>query len=842
MVVKDFFKKITFNGVKFLGFFLLIFSILGLIQSLYSLKTYINRGSSGLDSDWKKNNRERIITKIEDGSPASEAGLKVGDIITKINGHKLDKENSDMLKIRGNPIAGSKLFLTVKRDNKIKNIEIVRKLDPLFDRLITILFSLIMPFLMMAYIFVGLWGILKSSYSFEIILITMVCFTFGCIMYVPYSVTKVFTFISEYLYFFEIKNYLGFLALFAPSFWLYLFMNFPKKNKFCKEHKILTLVLIFSWPIATMILGLLFRLSNISGFIFFSSSLILVFLGIKILARALKQAKNILQKRQLRLILFGIKVGGLSIISGWSFVLIFILLMKWFSFLQWIILPCFLITHIIGLIIPFTFLNSFFHRQLLETESALKRRMRYWVATLFLFFSYLIVIFVIVKLIIENFHLKDPSLIILFVLLTAITFYPLNTKLHTWLERKFYPEKTKYRENLKGYIKKLPGFIDATNLLKNFSDWIEETMGIKPAFAFAIGKNNLEGVPFRVEQKNSIVKRIKHGSNFFWDEITDEYKKEINTQERNWAMSNGISITLPMISYGELVGTLNIGKKSNKEDFSGGDLEIFKEASDQTAQALQNIRLLADSLEKKRLDKELELAREIQSQLLPQEIPYVKGLNLYGKMKPCFEVGGDYFDIISIDENKAVLALGDVSGKGAGAALLMANLQAGIRSVLRFSCSLPDILFEINNIICENTSPAQFITFFIGIWDYKTRTFQYVNAGHNPPILIKADKSLTKLSSTGLILGVLPDSKFTSEKITLSYNDVLTIFTDGIEETFNSKQEEFGTDRIIQILEENIQKSPEHIANAIFLKLEEFSKGTPTHDDSTLIIAKVIKK
>jgi sigma-B regulation protein RsbU (phosphoserine phosphatase) len=843
MKIKEYPKKIIHYGIRFIGLFLLFFSFMALIHSFFCLRVYIKSGSIGINHELGENGTALIITSVTKESAAAKAGLKVGDTIVQINGNKLNRHNYGRLEIWGEPIAGSKITFKAKRKNKVIDFVVERRLNTLFDRMITLLFSLIMPLLMLSYVLAGLWGLIKNPFSFETILISIVCFSFGLLMYTPFGLPFASSPISKYFYLYEIKEFLSNLIAFAPAFWLTLFLIFPEKNKFYQKHKFLTSCLIFSLPILVIIIHILYPPSNMSALILLFTAVVYILLGIWILARASKRLSSVLRKRQLRLILFGLKFGGLSIISGWMSLFVLALLTKWQHFLSWIVLPYFLLSHIGGLIIPFTFLNSFFHKKLLETENALKRKLRYIIATVILFLSYICVAYIIGKLIIENFHLQDPSLIIIFVLLIATTFYPLNNRIQIWLERKFYPEKTKYQEALKDFVRELTGAIEGVYLLEKLSKWIEKVMRIRPVIAFAIGGGVDQEIPFYPDRKNSVTKHIKDGSNFFWDEIIDENKHQINQKEKRWVQKNSVSITIPMISYGKLVGVLNVGQKSNKEDFSGTDLEIIKEASLHTAIALQNVILQAESLEKKRLDKELQVARDIQAQLLPQEIPRVKGLQVYGKMRPCFEVGGDYFDMILIDENKMVLAVGDVSGKGAGAALLMANLQAGLRSALRFSRSLPDILFEINNIVNQNTNSAQFITFFVGIWDYLSQTFQYVNAGHNPPLLLKSDEQeVNLLSPTGMVLGVLPDVEFSSEQVKLFPGDVLAIYTDGIEETFNPQQEEFGVERITQILVRDKHLDPEKITDNLFRKVEEFSEGTPTHDDSTIIIAKVVKE
>jgi len=293
-----------------------------------------------------------------------------------------------------------------------------------------------------------------------------------------------------------------------------------------------------------------------------------------------------------------------------------------------------------------------------------------------------------------------------------------------------------------------------------------------------------------------------------------------------------------MISRGESVGLLSIGKKKNNEDFTGDDLEIFKEAALHTASALQNVKLRAQQMEKKRMDKELEVARNIQNRLLPRKIPEINGLQLHGEYQPCYEVGGDYFDVIPMGNDKTALVVADVSGKGAGAALLMSNLQASLKMAISVDLPLEKIVFKVNNMLYENSLSSQFITFFIGVWDNRGKTLQYINAGHNPPMVIRTGSRLKKLSPTGMALAIKPDQTYKSQEVSLAVNDSLFIYTDGIEEFFNHRLEAFGIDRMIRVFKESSRLHPRDAIMELFRELKEFAEGKPgLHCDDLTIIA-----
>jgi sigma-B regulation protein RsbU (phosphoserine phosphatase) len=232
------------------------------------------------------------------------------------------------------------------------------------------------------------------------------------------------------------------------------------------------------------------------------------------------------------------------------------------------------------------------------------------------------------------------------------------------------------------------------------------------------------------------------------------------------------------------------------------------------------------------------MARRIQKQLLPQQLPEIKGLDCYGVSQPCFEVAGDYYDIITMNDGNTVFVIADVSGKGAGSALIMANLQASIRLGIHLSDSLSDFVSRVNDLIYSNTSDSEFVTFFMGIWVPAENALYYVNAGQNPPIILKHSGEILMLDATGLILGILKAEKYETKKINLEKGDLALIYTDGLEEALNRNDELFGTERIVNSLKINKNISPSDIIKNLLNETNEFTDGDPLHDDVTLIVLK----
>ncbi|HWA05591.1 MAG TPA: PP2C family protein-serine/threonine phosphatase, partial [Ignavibacteria bacterium] len=193
---------------------------------------------------------------------------------------------------------------------------------------------------------------------------------------------------------------------------------------------------------------------------------------------------------------------------------------------------------------------------------------------------------------------------------------------------------------------------------------------------------------------------------------------------------------------------------------------------------------------------------------------------------------------INNDEGNTFMVIADVSGKGAGAAMIMANLQASIRVGLEITEDFSEFIARINNHVFRNTSSSEFITLFIGAWEPSTKLFHYINAGHNPPVMIDAEGSITTLNATGLILGVLPDQKYERKAIHIQPGSVIAIFTDGLEEAMNPEGEILGQDRIIESLKDSKDLSCKEIVQIIQNRAIEFCQGRPLHDDLTMIVIK----
>jgi sigma-B regulation protein RsbU (phosphoserine phosphatase) len=236
------------------------------------------------------------------------------------------------------------------------------------------------------------------------------------------------------------------------------------------------------------------------------------------------------------------------------------------------------------------------------------------------------------------------------------------------------------------------------------------------------------------------------------------------------------------------------------------------------------------------MEEELNVARNIQKKLLPKAFPSIESYEIYGVNHSSKQVGGDYYDIISLDDQRIALAIGDVSGKGVPASLLMANLQAALRVLIKIDLPLNEVVSRLNHLIYENTTTDKFITFFVAILNIKTHELEYVNAGHNNPVLRKRSGELIFLDKGGLILGVLPEYTYELGQAKLQPGDLLLAYTDGVNEAVNEKGDEWGEEALYDLVRQHNQNEPiQELIDRILVAIDKFAGNIPQADDVTML-------
>jgi phosphoserine phosphatase RsbU/P len=245
--------------------------------------------------------------------------------------------------------------------------------------------------------------------------------------------------------------------------------------------------------------------------------------------------------------------------------------------------------------------------------------------------------------------------------------------------------------------------------------------------------------------------------------------------------------------------------------------------------------------EKERFSKELEIAKGIQESFLPDSAPEIPGIELVAKNIPALEVGGDFYDFIPIAKDRWGLVIADVSGKGVPAALFMALSRTLIRASTMTNADPAGSISHANKMICEDSKTSMFVTLFYAILDSREMTLNYVNAGHNPPLLLQgASSDVRLLKAKGIALGVMDDAELQSVKVDLKPGDVLVLYTDGVTEAINDKEEEFGEERLLAIITKNRDRPAQEIMDTILAAITDYAGDRPQYDDITLMVMRAV--
>ncbi len=286
-------------------------------------------------------------------------------------------------------------------------------------------------------------------------------------------------------------------------------------------------------------------------------------------------------------------------------------------------------------------------------------------------------------------------------------------------------------------------------------------------------------------------------------------------------------------------GLLAVADKESRRGvgpFPAGDRRTLALFANQAAIALENARLHRQALEKERLERELDLAAEIQRQILPRALPDVDGYELVGWNRPARQVGGDYYDLRRIGDARLSLVVGDVSGKGMPAALMVSTLHSALRLLQGRSGLAPEFLEDLNGHILESGAAKKFITLLAAELEPASGRLTYLNAGHNPGLLMRSDGGVEELRASGLPLGLLPGIRYAAREAEVGRGDLLCMYTDGITEAENPADEEFGLARLVACLAAHRELPLGEVVAAIDEATTRFAEGLPQRDDQTVIL------
>jgi len=458
---------------------------------------------------------------------------------------------------------------------------------------------------------------------------------------------------------------------------------------------------------------------------------------------------------------------------------------------------------------------------------------------------------------------------IVFVFIVLFLRLRIARPLSLWIDRRFFREAYSVDQVLVELSEQARSFTETEPLLRTITERISQTLHVERiAFLLRHGKlfqlQYAQGIPSTIDvslAENSSTMRalaIDRSPKRVFREHPDPWLQLAAPAEVSVLDGLEAELLLPLPGRSSLIGVMALGPKLSEEPYSRSDRRLLSSVALQTGLAIENNALVhhlaEESSQRQRIDREIEIARQVQERLLPQIYPLVKGLDFAGFSRTAQEVGGDYYDFIALDNGRLGIAVGDVSGKGISAALLMASIRSALHG-LTFSgtLSLARIIEGLNRIIYDSSTSNRFVTFFFGEYDPSTRTLDYVNAGHNAPVLLRPTAPghdsfcspegpcmVERLETGGPVLGIFTDVQYEQGRCQLQPYDILIAFTDGISEAMTANYEEWGEERLIAAAKLSTQRSAQDLVTALVQCADRFTAGAPQNDDLSLVVLKVL--
>jgi sigma-B regulation protein RsbU (phosphoserine phosphatase) len=435
----------------------------------------------------------------------------------------------------------------------------------------------------------------------------------------------------------------------------------------------------------------------------------------------------------------------------------------------------------------------------------------------------------------------------------------LGSRFQNWLDRRFFREAYNAELILNELAGQARTFTDSHSLIETVAHRISEVLHV-PQITVLLS----QGESFRVQQSlglnvngtlalsttGSTIRHLTHTAipAVVDHKTPDRWLEEADEQEKDLLKETRAELLLPLPGRDRLLGLLTMGAKQSEEAYSPSDLRLLGSLGLQTGLGLEVAELARslaeESTQRALIHREIEIAREVQERLFPQSIPRRAGVSLAGSCRPALGVGGDYYDIFEMVESKVGLAIGDVSGKGVPAALLMASLRACLRTMTTFGeADLAQLMQRLNQLVYESSAAHRYATFFFAVYDPTVRELVYVNAGHNPPFLLRHNPGgpaeCERLKAGGSVIGLLPHTTYEEEKLTLNAGDLLVLYTDGFSEAMTKDDEEWGEERMLAAVQAVRSKAAEDVLAGLFRAADRFTQGAPQQDDMTLLTLKI---
>jgi sigma-B regulation protein RsbU (phosphoserine phosphatase) len=548
-----------------------------------------------------------------------------------------------------------------------------------------------------------------------------------------------------------------------------------------------------------------------------------------IFIRSFLKIKSSDLKEPLRVLVIGMIIGLTGLVYYYFVFSLFIAKMG--------LNPLYRLPTMLVLAIPITFGYSIYKYRILDTEFFVKRGIVFTLATGITITAYLIAINLLDTLF-DYYQFRNKQLItVLTIILVIFSFSYITKLIKSFVDKRFYKSRYNYRKSLLDFSSELCCLNSIEEVTSQLNTTLRATMGIKNLEIWIKDNNGpineIRDSLYLYLYQNDRNPKFLFDVNLLEEKVPEEYNQYIKEK--------GIVLSLPVLIKDTLIGSINLGEKPENSPYTEEDIDLLKTICSNISIVYENSRLRLEEIKKNKIEEELKVAKNIQEGLLPNTNFNFDRLEISCSSQPARIIGGDFYDVIKLDDDKVLVVIADVSGKGLPAALYMAKVQALIRFASKIFKTPKEIISEVNKQVYDKFEKKSFVTVSLGMFDLKTNKVRFIRAGHNPAIFAR-NGSIELLNTRGIGLGLDRNDLFNKNldeyEIQLDKESLLLFYTDGLNEAMNAHKEEFGMERLINIVKQNKGLRPAEISNNLSEEVRNFVHNAEQHDDITLVVVK----
>ncbi len=782
----------------------------------------------------------RVVGTVPGGA-AERAGLQVGDIIEGIDQQPIRSPRHAAQLLQSKNVGDEVEYLVFDRLANTTDTTTIRLESTRIANLRT---YLVYCGLALIYFAAGLYVFWNNSHTIPARLFFLLC-TLFLIYFVSASERSVFYYWSDVL----TRNFGTLASLMLPPLFLHFFLVFPQPRDWFRRHYRWAIPLLYTLPLlyyAQFTYNQFFGTTLAKVTVIQQMTLGFYFTaGLASLVTTYVTSPDPTLRQRVKILTIGTVLGTLP------FLVFNIALGKLLGREEFALFGA-----IPMVLVPVSFGYSIARYRLMELEVIIRRSIVYGTLTGITVGTYLVIVVLVGNTVLRLSGQTSQLVAIIATLLIAAAFAPARERIQGFLERQFFREKHDLQQALADLAKAIPSTIEVqqlTDLIREritsllhpsefafvpVNDGIlvirnEETHTALPMITEMIKRRS---APLTTDYLASELARLARGS--MGRAQLDRYprlRREMRVLEHA-----GLEVLVPGFAGERLVAVLGLGPKRSEAAYEGDELELLQTVAGQMAVQIDNTRLYQDALDRRQLEEEMAMARGIQQRMLPSSVPVVLGFEIAALNLASSQVSGDYYDFVSLLDGNMGIVISDVSGKGMPASLLASNLQASIRALAASHSQPGTILTAVNTSLYESTDPERFATLFLASLNIERRYLLYSNAGHNPPLLRRADGTCEWLEVGATPLGAFPGMEYPESEIYMAPGEVLVLFTDGVTEAEDHAEEQFGECGLEEIVHRLAREPAGEIVSGIRDAVFSHAGSENTGDDITLIVIRAL--